>query len=428
MNVGKWCGVLMSLAAGGFLGACSPEQTADTGRPAEAGSGAAAFAFPAGLGPGEHCHLPPNADPADARRAYEVWKETLVTREGANGYRRVVRPDTPDGLANSTVSEGIAYGMILAVYFDDQALFDDLYRYSLHWPSRNGSGLMDWYIDPTGTQACPGRDSCGAATDSSEDIAFALVMADRQWGGGGALDKSYRDYALRQIRLVREWEVDEHFIVKPGDGWGGIDLLNLSYFAPAFYEIFGRYSGEEAFWNKVIDVNYKALFASLNDKNGNAENGLVPAWSNAAGEPVVPFENGPTHFQYDSARTPFRIAQHYCWTGDERAKAYLDRINRFYTALGASSITDGYALDGTPMPEAAPEASSRSAVFVSGAAAAAMADPDHSAFAAEAYDLIKTLELTVRSKYYQLSWSAMSLAFMTGNYFDMTRVKNTPAI
>ena len=46
------------------------------------------------------------------------------------------------------------------------------------------------------------------------------------------------------------------------------------------------------------------------------------------------------------------------------------------------------------------------------------------AFAAEAYDLLKTLKLTARSTYYQLSWTAMTLAFMTGEYTDLTREKD----
>jgi endo-1,4-beta-D-glucanase Y len=256
-------------------------------------------------------------------------------------------------------------------------------------------------------------------------MAFALIMADKKWSGGGALDRSYRDYALRQIALVKEHEVHESGIVKPGNRWGGPELLNISYFAPAFYEIFGRYTDDVEFWDHVIDVNYEALFNCLNEANGNQANGLVPAWSNAKGEPVVAFDGAPTHFQTDSIRTPFRIAQHYYWTGDPRAKKYLDRVNSFFVPLGAGNLTDEYELDGTPKPMAAPIASSKSAVVVGCTAAAAMADPENADFVAEAYDLLGTLELTARSTYYQLSWTALSLAFMTGEYVDLTKVDTT---
>lgn len=374
-----------------------------------------------GAGETDRCCFPITVSTEDARKAYTYWKNLLTTSEGANGFRRVVRPDTPDGIPYSTVSEGIAYGMILAVYHDDQPLFDDLFRYSLHWD--DGTGLMAWYIDPTGTVACPGFEyPPAAATDSDEDIAFALIMADKKWGTSGALDRSYRDYALRQIELVKKLEVDAATgIVKPGNSWGGPDLLNLSYFAPAFYEIFGRYSDDAAFWNHVVDVNYEALFNSLNDQNGNAENGLVPAWSNFKGEPVEAFDGASTHFQTDSIRALFRIAQHYHWTGDARAKAYLDKVNSFFVPLGAGNLTDEYELDGTPKPMCAPEASSRSAVVVGCTAVAAMSDPAGRDYTEEASDLLCTLELTARSTYYQLSWSALTLTYMSGIYVDLTR-------
>ena len=54
------------------------------------------------------------------------------------------------------------------------------------------------------------------------------------------------------------------------------------------------------------------LQAALNAANGNADNGLVPAWSTPAGVPMAP-PGKPTNYQLDSCRTPFRIAQDYCW-------------------------------------------------------------------------------------------------------------------
>ena len=73
---------------------------------------------------------------------------------------RTRRPDTPDGQANSTVSEGIAYGMLIAVMCDDQALFDGFWTYARCF--LNKSGLMDWYIAPDGARVL----APGAASDA----------------------------------------------------------------------------------------------------------------------------------------------------------------------------------------------------------------------------------------------------------------------
>src|SRR5690606_22293024 len=77
-----------------------------------------------------HCHYPREADPQDVLAAVRNWREEIVTSAGARGFLRTRRPDTPDGHANSTVSEGIAYGMIIAVMIDDQALFDAFWSYA----------------------------------------------------------------------------------------------------------------------------------------------------------------------------------------------------------------------------------------------------------------------------------------------------------
>ena len=115
--------------------------------------------------------------------------------------RRIQRtPSDPVNMytpAMSTVSEGIAYGMLIAVYMgtkDDQMLFDDLWRYSQ--AHLNGNGLMHWGIAANGT-TITGQ---GGATDADEDIAFALVMADKQWGSAGTLN--YLNLAKTQITSV----------------------------------------------------------------------------------------------------------------------------------------------------------------------------------------------------------------------------------
>ena len=61
-------------------------------------------------------------------------KTDIVTGDGAGGFLRVRRPNSSGAVVNSTVSEGIAYGMLLAVYADDQPTFDKLWRYSADPP------------------------------------------------------------------------------------------------------------------------------------------------------------------------------------------------------------------------------------------------------------------------------------------------------
>lgn len=412
------------LIAAAALAGCDPGEnsTGDGGAGGGGGQGggggaesAAAFPFPQDRRHGP-CVYPSNADAADVKKAYEAWKSELVTSEGAGGHLRVRRPNSPGGQVDSTVSEGIAYGMMLAVALDDQPLFDELWKYSQLWVDDNG--LMHWYIDAAGTAPL----GTGGATDSDEDMAWALVMADRQWGGSGSLDEPYLDAAKKQIDRIWNHEVahDHGDLLLPGDKWGKV-IFNPSYFAPSEYRVFGEVTGKVEEWARVVDRGYEVVFASLNEASGNAGNGLVPAWCGEDGAPMEPFANGPTNYQYDSARMPFRLGLDYCMYSDPRAKDYLDRTSAFFAGIGATQIVDGYDLDGTPHPDpATPPGSPQSAVFVGSAAVGAMSATTHLAFVEAAYGEVATGELLARSRYYNLSWTALTLLMMSGNLVDYT--------
>lgn len=380
----------------------------DAGAPATGGvSGGPRFPFPYG-DVGERCGSPAGLDHTLVRAAYDAWKTATVTADGAGGFLRVRKPDSGT-VIGSTVSEGIGYGMILAAYFAERDVFDGLWGYAQLY--LNDHGLMDWEIDPSGAVI-----GTGAATDGDEDIAWALLMASRQWGEPAGAD-AYHLAAVQMIENILAFEVDltRRSMLKPGDAWGAVDVTNPSYFAPAYFRVFGAVTGKEAEWNAVIDENYAILERSLNATSGNATNGLVPAWCDSAGTPVEAYAGAPLHFQNDSTRTPFRVGQDYCWFGEPRAKAYLDKIASFYAGVGVAQIVDGYELDGTPRPERA-VGGLQAASFVGPAGVAFASDPGWQAELDQAWALVATGELTAGTTYYQKSWTALSLLFMAGDF------------
>jgi endo-1,4-beta-D-glucanase Y len=316
----------------------------------------------------------------------------------------------------STVSEGMGYGMLLAVYVNDQPLFDALWKYEqLHL---NGNGLMNWEIGPDGNVTSGGQ---GGATDGDEDMAWALTMADLQWGGQGTLSDTYLNNAKKLIDAIWSFEVDHgrQDMLKPGDQWGDVDITNPSYFAPAYYRVFGAISGKVAEWNRVLDSSYVILDKSLNAASGNASNGLVPAWCNSSGTPAGA-AGAPLNFQNDATRTPFRIAEDYCFSGEPRAKTYLGKISAFYVSVGVANITNGYDLDGTPHPEKVFPAGLQAASFVGPAGVAAMHSAQYQRFIDDAYAEVATLKLSAGTIYYQKSWTALSLLMLTGNLVDFS--------
>jgi hypothetical protein len=417
-NAGAAGGAGANVSAGG-AGASGASSAGNGGLGGTAGSAGAAgapspngarYPFPQNLR-SERCSYPASADPSPVRAAYEAWKSDIVTSNGAGGHLRTQRPNSPGAEVNSTVSEGIAYGMQIAVFMDDRELFDELWKYEQLWV--NGNGLMDWYINAAGTE----RLGTGGATDADEDMAWALVMADRQWGGKGSLDKPYLEHAKTLIKAIWDHEVDhanEDFLLA-GDNWQGNLTFNPSYFAPNEYRVFGEVTSDTAGWGRVIDTGYSILAKSLNAQSKNADNGLAPAWCDENGAPKTPDNGGATNYQYDSARIPFRIGLDYCWNGEARAKDYLTKVSQFFAGVGASEIVDGYDLDGNPHPDPDSDPNGpQSAVFVGTAAVGAMHDATFQTFVNDAYGLVATGELLARSRYYNRSWTTLTLGMLTG--------------
>jgi endo-1,4-beta-D-glucanase Y len=378
---------------------------------ATGGSGGSASVVIRGKG---SCMAPTGATVADAAAAYSKWKTDLLVSE-ANGRFRVRRPNSNGAVVNSTVSEGIAYGMLLSVYANDQPTFDGLWLYSQDHLDANK--LMNWYIGPDGATL-----GSGAASDGDEDMAFALIVADSRWGGKGSLSKSYLELAKAQIELIWKYEVDHtrSDVLMAGDQFNGGEVINISYFAPAFYRAFGRVTGKASDWNKVVESTYNVIAKTLTTQNGNASNGLVPAWSTPDGKPMSPpDQNMPTNHQLDSCRTPFRLAQDYCWNAEPRALSYLQKISSFYSMVTVAAMVDAYDLNGTPRPSQVTTGGPRSAAFVGPAGVGAMATgATYTKLRDEAYASIATLMQLAGSTYYQESWTGLSLQMMTGIMYD----------
>lgn len=394
-------------AGGAAAGAGGSAGTAGSGNAAGAGGGGGGVIKGAGA-----CAMPSAASFADAQARYQNWKTDLLTADGAGGFLRVKRPNSGTQ-PNTSNSEGIAYGMEIAVFMDDQETFDKLWQYEqLH---RGRNGLMDWEIDPNGNVL-----STGAASDGDEDMAYALAMADKKWGGKGSLPDTYLNYAKKQIDLIWQFEVDHERgdVLMPGDQFANGEVINISYFAPAYYRIFGQVTGKTAEWSRSVKTSYDVLEATLNQANKNASNGLVPAWSTPAGAPMAPAGTShPTHHQLDSCRTPFRLAQDYCWFGEPRALAYLQKITAFYAGIGAANIVDGYNLDGSVFAGA----NLHLAAFVGGAGVGAMAIAEQAQLRNDAYTALAGWQSLIGgSLYYNESWSMLSLLMMSGNFNDLT--------
>ncbi len=222
----------------------------------------------------------------------------------------------------AVVSEGIGYGMLLSAAMSDQPRFDGFWKYYQDHLDKNG--LMNWR---TATCEAPGNNNQNAATDADLDVAMALVQAAARWPNG-----SYLAQAQAQASKIIQFEselCDGRRVLRPGDAFGGCSdpndqRINPSYFSPGYYKVFAHYFADQASaWVALGDGSYQ-LYAIYQARMGN----LVPDWSGPDGS-----DNG-SRYWYDACRTPWRVAVDYAWTGDTRAKTFMQNVSSWVDQNG----------------------------------------------------------------------------------------------
>jgi endo-1,4-beta-D-glucanase Y len=327
----------------------------------------------------------PNGPSAQAKflvPAYHQWKARFVRDN------KVIRPENQD----DTLSEGIAFGMLIALNMNDQALFDGLYATWKGNPAAGASTLMTSCLGsgggPTG-QACTRSD--GSATGADQDAAYALLMAGRLWGG------AYQADAIAMLREIWDNDVDGTGTKLPKGGskyqspTGTTypQITSPSYFAPSYYRTFAGVDPDTSHdWSGVAAAVYQVLKGPISGSFG-----LVPAWCGKTC--TVAASTGSAldiAYQYDAHRLPMRIALDYCLNGTAEAKAYTDLTTAFFARVGSDGIgfiTDMYTTTGsTPgCTGSSPGITTSSASVLGTAAVGAMASANPT-FLNDAYQAV----------------------------------------
>ncbi|KAF2511344.1 glycosyl hydrolase family 8 [Flavobacterium foetidum] len=333
----------------------------------------------------------------DAQTSYDTWKMNFV-ETCSNGRFRVKFDNSAQ-----TVSEGIAYGMLLSAYKGDKTLFDGLWLY--YKDNVNGNGVMNWKIN-----GCSGTAGQNGATDAELDAALALIVADYQWASAGTIN--YKNDAKTLIAAIKNHEVEANtYVLKPGDQFGGSSITNPSYFSPAYYRAFGAYTNDSVFWNQVAAKAYTVINNNLTVNN--AAGGLVSDWCEASGaysSQAGQYANGGRNYQYDAARTPWRIAVDYLWYGTAEAKTYSKKSSDFVRVNlgGSANIKDGYSQNGSATGQW------HNATFVGAFACAAMGGENQAHLDASYADL---KNLNEPNSYFNHTLKTLYTFLLTGNFY-----------
>lgn len=363
---------------------------------------------------------------ADVASAYERWKDQYliavpavpaVPGDEARQYRVSFGHAEPE----RTVSEGQAYGMLLAVLMagydsDAQMIFDGLFAFAQSHPSDVDSRFMAWAVPNEGT---------AAAFDAEADMAYALMLADATWSGSSVVN--YQTAAREHIAGLMESMIGPDSMLPMLGDWvdpWGEDYNQLSLRSSdlmAFYfRSFARYSGD-ARWNEVADSSVEVISRFQTRKPGVTA--LLPDFLRVSPRPgsgVKPAEPGflegefDGDYYYNAGRVPWRVGLDALFSGSTRSAEQLARFAAFTRAemkeLGPFGLRGGYTLDGEMIEDYF------SVFFASPLAVSLMRDSSAQSELNALYDAV----YDANEDYFQDSVSLLSLLVLTGNFWDPT--------
>ena len=304
----------------------------------------------------QHSHLVKQWE-ADGAPIIQLWK---VDKAGATESELLAAADASisahfdhggafvasDG---QVTSESEAYAMLRAVWLDERPAFMQTWGWTqTNLVQPNGLLARLWQ---TGAVA-----DAHSAADADTDAALALLLGGERWN-----DPTLLDAGRRMVQAI--WDNDvatvagvPYLTAGDWDAERSAIALNPSYFAPYAYHVFAA-ADHTHDWPAVITSSYQVLFASAaSPLDSSQTDGLPPDWVGLTptGD-LIPLETNAedtTTYGYDAARTFWRVALDWQWSGDGRAQAFLQQAGFLRDQVAIKGYVSAvYAHDGTPLVE-----------------------------------------------------------------------------
>lgn len=328
-----------------------------------------AGSYPYGIKPS---HKTATEMDAAVKTNYDAWKANLLKKSisftahpksiyGAVGITDGYHVQFT-GTTYATVSEGIAYGMLITVVmagYDPNArtYFDGLFRVArarcaYGWIDQgypNGKYLMEWRLWAS-------MDSAGggfAAHDGDIDIAYALLMAHRQWGSTGAIN--YLQEALNTIAAMKQI-----LFATTGEprytGPGQRAASRVSDYMIGHFRAFAA-AASDTWWTTTAAARCLTLVQNIITGFSPTAK-LVPDFivDTDTASPIPSPGNileGPWEGRYsgNSCRVPWRWGSDYVYSGDANWRTITRDIVSWIKSDCAGNVTNmapEFNLDGTP--------------------------------------------------------------------------------
>jgi len=252
-------------------------------------------------------------------------------------------------------TEGMSYGMMVAVQLNKKEVFDRLWRWAKKYMQHQG-GARDAYFAWSVNPKTGKHNAEGSASDGELYFITTLLFASNRWGNDTGIDY----YAEARRILDAMWSKDgtegiknlintEHKLITFVPDTSGYDWTDPSYHLPAFYEIWAEYAkdGREQFYRECAEAARAYLHRAIHPVTV-----LNPDATEFSGAPRTN-RWFPNAFRFDSWRVPMNIAMDYSWFAKDKEwqQDYARRIQNFLFCRGIDTFEDQFNIDGT-LPEA----------------------------------------------------------------------------
>lgn len=329
-----------------------------------------------------------------------AWNQLFY---GADDTQRVYYPIC-DGMAyilsvdsNDIRSEGMSYGMMIAVQMDRKAEFDRLWKFAktkMQHQSGPREGYFVWQLDaenhltnscvisPTYNMSSSGfitecvKDQ-NPAPDGEEWFVMALLFAAGRWGNGtGIYNYQAEAQAILDTMLHKEdngpvpdeacgqitnmFNKTEKQVVFSPCGNSAL-FTDPSYHLPAFYELWALWADKDNdFWRDAAATSRQFFKDAISATLGNDVTGLMPNYADFSGAPHPKELNGQRYgdiFSYDAWRVAMNVALDYAWFASDPwwQVTQSDRLLDFfygqkYDVQPTGVYSSSYELNGTSLP------------------------------------------------------------------------------
>ena len=165
-----------------------------------------------------------------------------------------------DTYNNDVRTEGMSYGMMIALQLNHQTEFDRLWAFVKAHMAQGTTGQIAWHVSTSGSKL-----ATGGAPDGDEYFAAALVFAHNRWGDTSG-KYNYGTEAQWVLDLIRTQDFNKSSNIV--EFYAGAGNTDGSYVLPAFYQTWACFDTANAdFWNAAVTAG-RTFFHNAIDSNG----------------------------------------------------------------------------------------------------------------------------------------------------------------